>query len=505
MTDSADTFSRFREQYDRLHDPSVRRTSLELVPVPMTINENKPRTKVNPTRQSERLSASAEPRSELLPIALLEKLALRGQPLRKAKAGKTNTPSTKNALRTPIIRFEPSAISHCVNLFQEERFTLDAPGAARVEAVWRREQESTLQRAPVDHIKAAHFEARISLPDGRYLFGYDIDGYMRPDIGLAQNIILGADGIFSPFELLRGRRQIRLTNHERSTVRVLIEGDSPWIILDATVLDLPPGESTSTYISFDLNAMKEGLNTGLLRVNVQQGDQEIPAGIIQVRVTINVGGSVPEFSVSPSDLGQLRQGIDRAQLRVEVMAKGTGRLTGVISLAGELVDFRLDAEESSNFAYTFNIDSAFLPKPGPHNSEAKLDLMILTDSFLANRRLCRAEIVYRLLYLRKSLPALSFGRMRAGVTKSLRLDVKCSDNREIELTVALPTDADKYLEAYQARPNAYVFRFDAQELPPGTNVNETVQLIDRKSGLRDHIKVLATISDEVETLRVAAP
>jgi hypothetical protein len=76
----------------------------------------------------------------------------------------------------------------------------------------------------------------------------------------------------------------------------------------------------------------------------------------------------------------------------------------------------------------------------------------------------------------------------------MRLEVERSDGQEIELSVELPASAASYLEAYAARADAYVFRLDTSALPPGTSISETVELIDRKSGLRDQIKVLATVA-----------
>jgi hypothetical protein len=108
------------------------------------------------------------------------------------------------------------------------------------------------------------------------------------------------------------------------------------------------------------------------------------------------------------------------------------------------------------------------------------------------------DIPYRLIYLRKSLSALSFGTIRVGGTKNLRLEVMRSDGREIELTVELPPGAENYLEAYPTRDGTYVFRFDAGRLSPGSSINETVEFIDRRSGLRSQIKLLGAVALPVD-------
>jgi hypothetical protein len=243
--------------------------------------------------------------------------------------------------------------------------------------------------------------------------------------------------------------------------------------------------------------MSAGPNEGFLRLSVEREAGAVAAGIVAFNAHVEVGGALPEFSFAPREFGEVRQGIDEPQLRVAVVARGRGPLNGMISLphSGELADFSLNAEEgAARFEHTFRVESANLPQPHQHGAEAALKVVVITDSYLSNYRVCRAEIAYRLVYLKKSLPALSFGTVRPGGTKAMRLEVGRSDGRELELEVELPDGAASYLEAYPARADAYVFRFDASSLPPGTSVSGTVELIDRKSGLRSQIKVLATVA-----------
>jgi hypothetical protein len=122
-----------------------------------------------------------------------------------------------------------------------------------------------------------------------------------------------------------------------------------------------------------------------------------------------------------------------------------------------------------------------------------LEILVLTDSFLANYRLNRMHVPYKLNYLKKSVPALTFGTIRTGESKSLRLEVARSDGREVELAVTVPPAIRTFLEAVFLRPDAYVFRLDARQLRAGMQIQEIVHLIDSRSGLRDQIKVLANL------------
>jgi hypothetical protein len=530
MTEIEDRFERFKEEHARLHDPSLLRSAVELVPLELnkfaravTQDEKKK------TKRKIRHGAAAAwtktkikgPREvytgtgeQLLPLDFLKKLA--EQTSDNQQSTKPTSPS-ETQIEMPQIEVDPPSVALTLKLFQELTFTLDAPAAQQVELVWRKEQGSTnnhhqttrisalspnanhteLQRVEMEHRRADHFETRIGIADGNYLFGFSVDGHMRTDARFARRVLLNREGLFTPRTLRRHSQIIWITNKSTFAERLQLETNVPWLIPDPTYVDLPGRSSVQTRVSFHPPMMKIGLNEGLVRLSVEREKQAAAVGAVHFSVQAEADGAVPAISFRPTELGELRQGLDQSQLFVKIIAHGQGPLSGMITLphTGELVDFRLNANsaEEASLAHTFNINSDGLTRPQPHQQEAWLRLQLLTDSFLANYRLCLMEVPYRLIHLKKSLPALSFGVVRLGSTKVMRLDVKRSDNQAVELDVVLPADAASYLEAYAVRPDAYDFRFDTNTLLPGTNVSETVELIDRRSGLRDQVKVLATV------------
>jgi hypothetical protein len=536
MDDSSDKFKRFREEHARLHDPALIRWSVELEPIELSeivsLASNERKKKKNrhgPLAGGTKAQVAAQQASgpaegeRLLPPAFIQQVRARarGEASHEVhpKAAKAET-----AQGVPRIEIEPQSVRRSLSLFQEQDFEVDAPGAQQVELVWYEqvdaESEATtpraadhrnifpvnskpgLQRVVMDHQQGDRFAGQIGLADGSYLVAFDVEGRTRPPQHLAQRIVLNQKGLFAPLKLSRQQQTFVLTNAGNADERVMLETEAPWLMLERTFIDLLVQESGKVSLRFDPSKMKPGLNEGLLHLRVWREASAIAAGVVQIAVALEVEGAVGSFSFTPSAFGEITQGQKNVQLRVEVNACGRGPLNGMISLtqSGELVDFRLNADDETNarFAHTFHIDSAHLALPQPHAAEAVLKVMVLTDSFLANYRLCRFEIPYRLIYLKKSVPALSFGKIRAGTTKTMRLHVERSDARDIELAVALPSGAERYLDAYPARTDLYIFRLDASQLPPGAKVEETIELIDRTSGLRDHIKVLAAIIQSVD-------
>lgn len=469
---SRDAFTRLRLEFIRLHEPRSLSGETQLIPgvnvLSSSLLKDRPRDAARPAAK------------------------------RAGTAKETPENGQRTSPATSLIEIEPAKLTGRVSLFNDLDLQIAAPDGERVSFVYLRNDATGADIVPMDRLDAHSFRAAVGLEDGIYLSTFQVDGCTRPEAKQAQQLYVRSDYVFAPMTLARQRQQLTVTNRGEAAEDVYLKPDAPWMVLEPSRFGLVKGESISTAIRFDLTAMKPGLNEGAVELFVLREEPTTPVATVTVAVTLAAGGAVPEVSFEPLDLGQIRQGIDPVELRMRVRARGSGPLTGMISSpeSGELVDFRLHADDASlsEFVHTFQIDSSFLPKPQPHQSEAKLNLVVVTDSFLANRRLCRVEVPYRLVYLRKSLPALSFGSVRAGGTKALRLDVTCSDDREIDLAVKLPPQAGNYLEAYQARANAYVFRFSAGGLPMGVTVNETIQLIDQKSGLRDHIKVLATVA-----------
>lgn len=532
MSNFPDQLKRFRDEHARLHDPALLRGAVELVPVELSEVASQLAGISKKRKKRHGMAAAWAPApvvtlpgvepaesERLLPPALIQQL--RAQPSRKTPRSES---AAKNPPGKPRIEIEPQHLRRKLSLFQELAFKVDAPGARQVELVWCEEHAANgegtprlaarsntlpsnslpdeLQRVVIDHQTADRFQGQIGLADGKYLVAFAVDGRTKPPHDLAQRVVVNKNGLFAPLDLRRQQQTFVLTNSGSTDERVLLETETPWLMPDRTFIDLLALESGKVSVWLDPSKMKPGLNEGPLHLKVWRGEDAIAAGVVQVAVELEVGGAVGEFSFTPRAFGEVRQGLDNLQLEVAVKARGQGPLNGMISLpqSVELVDFRLNADDegTSHFAHTFRIDSAYLALPQPHTDEAALKAMILTDSFLANYRLCRLEIPYRLVYLKKSLPALSFGTIRTGGTKTMRLHVERSDAREIELAVALPPAAERFVEAYPARADVYVFRLDAGHLPPGTRVEETIELIDRKSGLRDHIKILAAIAQSVD-------
>lgn len=446
----SERFKKFRREHARLHDPVSRQSSVEFVPL----------NKVKPSRP---------------------------------KAGeKRQQPEGKKEAQEGIANIiaEPTEIKCRLHLFQDQSFELKATAARRVELIWRAQSEAEWHRVAMDQQSGDSFNSTIGIDDGAYLFGYEVDGHTAPDARYALRLELYRNGVFSILKLARHTRMLSLHNSLENEQQVKIESNAKWLVPEAQLV-IPAHQTVCAAVRLLPSAMTLGTNRGALFI-ISGAEGERDGQMISVEAQTDAAGAVPIFNFHPHDFGQVLQGTEEIAFVVKIQARGRGLLSGMITLAhsGEVADIQLDAaHDSVGFSHRFTIESLNLPC----RDEGMVKVTLLTDSYLANYRLYKAEVPYRLIYLKKSLSVLNFKEVRQGMTGTLRLEVGRSDNQEIELEATFPSSLEPYVEYHHARAGVYIFRFNAQGLEPGTLFDEEVILTDHRSGLRAHLRLLAEV------------
>lgn len=484
------SFERFRREHSRLHDPEVLQSSYELVPVaPAQAEEAPARKKKKGKRKGAR--GASQPRATMHTDADAVEVA-------------------------PKVYVSPSVLTCQVQVFNDQSFEFHSPACRRAEMLWVRAEadadtrRTEAQRVVMDHQRGGLFAATVGIEDGEYLLAFSADGCVRPDPRGATRVVLRRDGLFSPMSLERNTRALKVENRGAHEKEIYLEADAEWVETSAVVVSrretaeielcirpelLTPGRyqtmlTPAPLVTYETEQTNEPEQTD----ETEQTDAAESVEGVRLLVSAEAGGAIPSFRISPSELGAIAQGRGHVEISVRVGARGKGQLKGMVMLSNldEVVDFRLDASDPTlHFAHTFRIDSARLP----YREEGALRLTLVTDSYLANFRQQHINVPYSLIYLKKSLPALSYGRVKKGMTRTLRLEVSRSDGEEVDLEVSMPQVAGNCLEAYRVRPNVYSFRFDTREVALGGSVSESITLTDRLSGLSDRVKVLAEVGN----------
>ncbi|HJQ23985.1 MAG TPA: hypothetical protein VKA60_08725 [Blastocatellia bacterium] len=508
MSDVAETFKRYGQEHARLYDPELLESSAQLVSIEEE-TRGRPSGKAQAKKKGGKkvcgASSAPAPDSSGLdandPLELERWLPAVYRPpfvqvtdddLDVADLASTAPAEPAAEAGPPAVALAPSQIRRQICLFQEQSFAINAPDAQKVFMLWSRQPRNALRRVEMDHQRDGLFTATIGIEDGDYLLAYEANGVTRPDPRYARKLVVRPGGVYARLELWRNLVRCTVANEGEEDETLRMRPTAAWLAAEDE-LRLPAGQATSTDVRLLPEHMAVGHNSGAL-LTLRDGEN-LPAASLQADVWLEVGGAIPEFRYHPQELGWILQGGGQVEFSVEICARGRGPLKGMVFLPnpGEVAEFRLEAGgEDDRFTRTFAIESAILP----YKTEGQLKVVLITDSFLANHRFFEVALPYRLVYLKKSLPALAFGRVRQGMSRTLRLEVERSDGQEIDLQIAIPKAAANYLECYRARAGVYSLRLDTTRLAAGTAINETLNLSDRNSGLQDQIKVLADIVNE---------
>ncbi|HJQ70923.1 MAG TPA: hypothetical protein VKA70_18250 [Blastocatellia bacterium] len=507
MNDTAETFKRYRQEHAQLYAPEASESSAWLIAddvkesySPRSVARRKrERKRRDKQAQKESLAHAPEPQPSMMAdLSTGDLLGIEGWLHQAYSTGAVlateeveAAPELEAADPAQRIEISPSQVNCRIDLFEDQSFQVSAPEAKKVHMIWRSRPDERLQRVEMDYKDRGIFNTAVSISDGEHLFAYEVDGFVRPDPRHSQRLAIGPDGLFAPLSLLRNAAELVLKNHGGEPAIIDLEPAAQWIVAEKG-LRLLPGESVRTMTRLLPPLMSAGKNEAGLSVRLRGRGGNGAVASARLEALAETGGAIPEVTCSPRELGWVFQGRERLEINVEVMRRGRGRLSGMIFLPAskEIADFQLEAEaDNPRFSHTFMVDSLTLP----YRTNGSLSITVVTDSYLSNHRLSQIELPYKFVYLKKSLPALAYGKVQKGLSRVLRLEVARSDGEEINLEVVVPKPATHYLEPYRARPGIFSFRLDTQRMDVGTVVSEVVDLIDVSSGLRDQIKVVAEV------------
>jgi hypothetical protein len=390
------------------------------------------------------------------------------------------------------ITVDPALIACRLDMFFDQAFEMVAPRARKVE-LWWWQAGGDVRHAELVHGRSDSFTATVVMEDADYLFAYKVDGRFTPDRRYAQRLLLSRVGVVAPLRLARYGRMLTLRNVGEADCAVQVESNVRWLAVEAMLI-LPAGGMEMVPVRLLPELMSLGENHGALGVyagGVEQGGER-QVFSLPVSVNLTAGGAVPTLDFSPRDLGPLLQGREQSQLEAVVEVRGRGPLHGMVMIShtSEFADFQLEVgDEPQRFSHAFTIDSSHLPC----RERGSVTVTLITDCYLADRRLFKAEVPYSLTYLRKFPQVINFGAVPQGSTKTVRLEVERSDGEEIELGVSVPESVSPHLEYHLARPGVCVFRLRTNALDPGTLLAGNLILTDRRSGLQDRINFTAKV------------
>lgn len=344
------------------------------------------------------------------------------------------------------------------------------------------------------------FGVTLSLPDGTYLFRAEIDREMRLDPSRLHEIVCCSHGLASRIEIKRDEQKITLLNRSLQRLKLRLQTSMEWMQVDSNTVILPSNGQRDIPAVLLPEALQPGLNLGWIEIEtIGEFKRSLQAPIFVMGIT---NGAVPILRNSEIEFPKFKQG-KAVNIPLVLDIFGKGKLKGKIQPSTVLRfaegDLRVQNEtafEPMEVAPTLHILS-----DKPSNAYRKqCNAWLVTDCYLANRRLLPFTARYDMIHMSSEPPALYFPKVflfdelqHAGIT------VRRSDGKVVECTAEIPEVlAQSGLlrvkdRIDKSRIDQCEFVLDPQAVTATGHFTGNLRLQDEKSGMTLPIKFGANI------------
>ena len=345
-----------------------------------------------------------------------------------------------------------------------------------------------------------NFGVTLSIPDGTYLFRAEIDGEMRLDPTRLHEIVCCSHGLASRMQIERHEQKITLRNRSRRRLKLRLQAPMEWLQFPSDIVLLPSSGQRKVSAVLLPEALQPGLNLGWLEIEtVGESKKSLRAPIFVMGIT---NGAVPILQDPEIKFPKFEQGkMAGTPLVLDIF--GAGELKGEIQPSTVLRfaegDLRVQNEtafEPMEVASTLHVLS-----DKPSNAYRKqCNAWLVTDCYLANRRLLPFTARYDMIHMSSEPPALYFPKVflfdepqHAGIT------VRRSDGKAVECTAEIPEVlAQSGLlrvkdRIDKSRIDQCEFVLDPQAVTATGHFTGNLRLQDEKSGMTLPIKFGANI------------
>ena len=340
------------------------------------------------------------------------------------------------------------------------------------------------------------FGVTLSLLDGTYRFRAEIDGEMRLDPSRLHEIICCSHGLASRIQIKRHERNITLRNRSEQRLRLRLQSSMEWMQVSTDPILLPSKGQRDVPVVFVPNALQLGLNLGWLEVeSLGKSKRSHRAPILVMGMT---NGAVPVLRSSEIEFPKFEQG-KPVDIPLVLDIFGDGELKGEIqpSTVLRFAEGDLHVQNETAYESAEHAPRVHVLSDKPSNAYRKqCDAWLVTDCYLANRRLLPFTARYDMTHMVSDPPALYFPKVflfdepqQAGVT------VRRSDAKRVDVTVEIPEELAQsgFLSAKKGKTDQYEFVLDPRSVTAAGHFSGNLGLKDEKSGMTLPLKFGANI------------
>ena len=283
------------------------------------------------------------------------------------------------------------------------------------------------------------FSITLSVPHGVYRFRAEIDGETRLDPGRLQEIVCCSHGLASKIQVAMPKQRVTLRNKSKRHFELHCRSLVEWMRVEPATVTLPSSGKTDVTIVFSPGELQPGLNLGWLEIGTaEEAARTFRAPIFVMGLT---QGAVPLLRKTALEFPQIQQGKTEAvPLLLEI--SGQGELKGTIqpSTVLRFAEGHFRVQNTAPFERIRTEPLVQLLSDKPSNAyRSKCDASLITNCYLANRRVLPFVAKYEIVHLKPEPPVLYFPRVYLfDKPQYAEISVHHSDGEPIACTAEIP-------------------------------------------------------------------
>ena len=335
------------------------------------------------------------------------------------------------------------------------------------------------------------FGITLSVSEGTYLYRAEIDGEMRLDPTRLDEIICCPHGVASKIQVNRIEQKVTLQNRSKQKIGFKLQSLTEWLRIKPETLVLPAKKKREVTAIIRPEHLLPGLNLGWIRLESER--EPIRSFLVSVYVMGVTNGAVPVLRNEELIFPQIEQGkVEGVPLTLDIV--GEGELKGEVqpSTVLRFVERDLRVQNETAFEPMRAAPLVQVLSERPSNAYRKqVRASLVTDCYLANRRVHRFDAKYDMVHLVSDPPALYFPKVHLfDDPQHADVTVKRSDSKgDVVCNVEIP-DALKQAGLLRVENDTETNRSDRcglvlnpQAVTDAGRVSESLHLQDKRSGM----------------------
>ena len=335
------------------------------------------------------------------------------------------------------------------------------------------------------------FGVTLSVSEGTYLYRAEIDGEMRLDPARLYEIVCCPHEVASKIQVNSTEQKVKLQNRSKQKIELKIQSLTEWMRIKPETLVLPASKKREITAIIQPERLLPGLNLGWIRLESKK--KPIKSFLAPIYVIGMTNGAVPILRDEELVFPQIEQGkIEGVPLTLDIV--GEGELKGQVqpSTVLRFVEENLHIQNETAFELMTAAPLVQVLSERPSNAYRKqIRASLVTDCYLANRRVHRFDAKYDMVHLVSDPPALYFPKVHLfDEPQHADITVKRSDGKgDVVCDVEIP-DALKHTGLLKVENGAGTsisdrckFVLNPRAAEGIGRVSESLRLQDKGSGM----------------------